>query len=380
MKIETLAIHAGQRPDPTTGAIMTPVYQTSTYVQDGPAQHKGYEYARSQNPTREALERNIAALEGAAHGIAFASGCAAMTTVMHLFEQGDHLICGDDVYGGTYRLFEQVMSKHGMRFTFIDMTREDALERAIRPDSRAVWLETPTNPLLKVTDLTRASEIAHANGLKVICDNTFATPIFQRPLELGSDIVVHSTTKFIGGHSDVIGGIVCTNDDEVAERLRFLQNALGAIPGPWDAWLVLRGTKTLPVRMRAHDENGRRVAAFLAQHAEVEDVIYPGLPSHPHHELAKRQMSGFGGMISAVVRGGLQRSTAVVRATKIFSLAESLGGVESLIELPAIMTHASVPPDVRKEIGIDDGLIRLSVGIEHIDDLLEDLDRALSHS
>jgi cystathionine gamma-lyase len=343
MHIDTLAIHAGQAPDPTTGAIMPPVYQTSTYVQDAPGQPRhGYEYARSQNPTRSALEANLAALEGGRHGVAFASGCAATSTIMHLLRAGDHVVCGDDVYGGTFRLFRQVFEQCGISFTFVDLTAADALEAAIRPETRMLWVETPTNPLLKILDLARLTEISHGHGLTVVCDNTFATPVFQRPLALGCDLVLHSTTKFMGGHSDVVGGAVITNDDGLAERLLFLQNSIGAVPGPWDAWLVLRGTKTLPLRMRAHDANGRRVAAFLESHAEVERVIYPGLPSHPQHELASRQMSGFGGMISAVVRGGAERATRFIAG-----------------------------------LGIDDGLIRLSVGVEHIDDLLTDLDRAL---
>ncbi|MEE8410034.1 MAG: cystathionine gamma-synthase [Myxococcota bacterium] len=380
MHIDTLAIHAGQSPDPSTGAIMTPVYQTSTYVQEGPGEHKGFEYSRSQNPTRFALEGNLAALEGAAHGFAFASGCAAATTVMHLFEAGNHVVCGDDVYGGTFRLFDKVLAKMGLSFSFVDLTEPDALEAAIRPETKALWLETPTNPLLKIADLAEAARIGHAHDMLVICDNTFATPVFQRPLELGCDMVVHSTTKFMGGHSDVIGGFACTNDTALAERLKYHQNAIGAVPGPWDAWLVLRGTKTLPLRMHAHDQNGRRIASFLNEHKEVERVIYPGLPSHPQHELAKIQMTGFGGMISFVVRGGIERSTAFVKSTQLFALAESLGGVESLIELPAIMTHASVPPDIRQQLGIDDGLIRLSTGIEHIDDLIEDLEQAFAKS
>ena len=378
MHIDTLAIHAGQEPDPTTGAIMPPVYQTSTYVQDAPGQpRRGFEYARSQNPTRSALEANLAALEGARHGVAYASGCAAAATVMHLLGAGDHVVCSDDVYGGTFRLFRQVFERSGLAFSFVDLTDAAALERAVRPATRMVWVETPTNPLLKILDLARLAELGHARGLTVVCDSTFATPVFQRPLELGCDLVLHSTTKFLGGHSDVVGGAVLTNDDALAERLRFLQNSIGAVPAPWDAWLVLRGTKTLPLRMRAHDQNGRRVAAFLEAHAEVERVIYPGLPSHPQHELARRQMSGYGGMISAVVRGGAERATRFIAALEVFALAESLGGVESLIELPAVMTHASMPADVLAGLGIDPGLIRLSVGVEHIDDLLEDLDRGL---
>ncbi len=379
-RFDTLAIHAGQSPDPTTGAIIPPVYQTSTYVQDGPGEHKGFEYARTQNPTRFALEANLAALEGARHGLAFASGCAAATTVMHLFTAGDHIICGDDVYGGTFRLFTKVMANLGLSFSFVDLTLEGALAAALRPNTRALWLETPTNPLLKVVDLARLAEQAHRRQVTVICDNTFATPYFQRPLALGADLVVHSTTKFLNGHSDVVGGATCTSDAALYDRLKFLQNAIGAVPGPWDAWLVLRGTKTLGVRMRAHDANGRRVAEFLAASRDVERVIYPGLPSHPQHEIASRQMTGFGGMISCVLKGGLPRARAFLKALKLFSLAESLGGVESLIELPAIMTHASIPAPERAKLGIADALVRLSVGIEDPADLIDDLTQALKVS
>jgi len=380
MHIDTLAIHAGQQPDPTTGAIMTPVYQTSTYVQSGPGEHKGFEYSRTQNPTREALEKNIAALEGAAQGIAFASGCAASTTLMHLFRAGDHIICADDVYGGTYRLFDKVFRAAGLDFSFVDLTEPKALLEHVRPETKAVWVETPTNPLLRLVDLAAVADLAHQRNLMVICDNTFMTPVFQQPLSLGCDVVVHSTTKFLNGHSDVVGGFVATNDETLAEKLRFLHNSMGGVPGPWDAWLVLRGTKTLPLRMRAHNENGQRVAHFLAEHNEVELVRYPGLPSHPQHELAMRQMSGTGGMISFVIQGGLPRARSFMKALQIFSLAESLGGVESLVEHPAIMTHASIEPDIRAKLGIADGLIRLSVGVEHIDDLLDDLRNAFAAS
>ena len=379
MRTDTLAIHAGQSPDPTTGAIMPPVYQTSTYVQAGPGEHKGYEYARTQNPTRSCLEGNIAALEGAQHGIAFASGCATTTTVMHMFKQGDHIVCADDVYGGTFRLFDKVLTPMGLSFTFVDLTQPGALAQALRPNTVAVWLETPTNPMLKVIDIAAVAEAAkkHNRDLKVVCDNTFATPIFQRPLALGCDLVVHSTTKYLNGHSDVVGGIACTHDKGIADRLRFLQNAMGAVPGPWDSWLVLRGTKTLPLRMRAHDANGRAVAAFLEEQGEVEKIYYPGLKSHPQHALASRQMSGFGGMISFVIKGGLPRAKTFLKSLKIFSLAESLGGVESLVEHPAIMTHASIPPHLRAQLGIVDGMIRLSVGCEDVQDLLDDLREGL---
>jgi cystathionine gamma-lyase len=380
VRIDTLAIHAGQSPDPTTGAIIPPVFQTSTYVQESPGKHKGYEYSRTQNPTRHCLEANIAALEGARHGVAFASGCAAAATLMHMFEVGDHIVCADDVYGGTYRLFDKVLTKSGLTFSFVDLTKPGALEEAMRPNTKAVWVETPTNPLLKIIDLAAVARTAHARGAKVLVDNTFMTPIFQRPLELGCDVVVHSTTKFLNGHSDVVGGMACTSDEALHQKLRFLQNAIGAVPGPWDSWLVLRGTKTLGVRMRAHDANGRKVAALLAQHKDVERVIYPGLPSHPQHAIAQKQMSGFGSMITFVLKGGLERARRFLENLQIFALAESLGGVESLAEHPAIMTHASVEPPKRKALGIDDGLVRLSVGIEDVQDLIDDIERAFERS
>ncbi len=380
MRLDTLAIHAGQEPDPTTGAIMPPVYQTSTYVQQGPGEHKGYEYSRSQNPTRFALERNIAALEGARYGFAFASGLAAATTVMQLFRAGDHIICADDVYGGTFRLFDKVLTHSGLTFSFVDLTVPGAVETARKPETRAVWIETPTNPLLKIIDLEVVARDAHRHAMVVICDNTFATPVLQLPLALGCDIVLHSTTKYMGGHSDVVGGFLATNDEVHGERLRFLQNAMGAVPGPWDAWLVLRGTKTLPLRMRTHDANARRIAALLSDHRDVERVHYPGLASHAQHAVAAKQMRGFGGMISFVIRGGLPRARAFLKSLKIFALAESLGGVESLVELPAIMTHASVPETTRARLGIVDGLIRLSVGIEDVQDLVDDLEQAFAAS
>jgi cystathionine gamma-lyase len=378
MRFDTLAIHAGQSPDPTTGAIMQPVYQTSTYVQRGPGEHQGFEYARTHNPTRAALEGNIAALEGVSHGIAFASGCAATATLMHLLPPDGHVICADDVYGGTFRLFTKVFTKAQRHFDFVDLTQVELFEQAITPKTCAVWIETPSNPLLKIIDLQRIAEVAHRHNLLVICDNTFATPVFQQPLALGCDLVVHSTTKYLNGHSDVVGGIVCTKKADLAEQLRFLQNSLGAVPGPWDAWLVLRGTKTLPLRMRAHDRNGRAVAEFLAGHAAVAQVHYPGLTTHPQHALACRQMSGFGGMLSCVLHGGLPQATAFLQALKVFSLAESLGGVESLVEHPGIMTHASIPRPDRLRLGIVDGLVRLSVGVEDLDDLLDDLRQALA--
>jgi cystathionine gamma-lyase len=380
MRFDTLAIHAGQSPDPTTGAIMTPVYQTSTYVQEGPGEHKGFEYSRSHNPTRFALEANIAALEGAKHGFAFASGLAATTTVMHLFQSGDHFICGDDGYGGTFRLFDKVLTKNGQQFSFVDLTSETALRAAIRPETKALWLETPTNPMLKIIDLERCSAIAREHNLTVIVDNTFATPYFQQPLQFGAHIVVHSTTKYLNGHSDVVGGFACTSEPAIADRLRFLQNAIGGVQGPWDSWLVLRGTKTLSVRMRQHDLNGRRLAAMLAESPDLERVIYPGLPNHPQHKLAQKQMKGFGGMISIVPKGGLPRARAFMKSTRVFALAESLGGVESMMNHPAIMTHASMPAEMRKRLGIDDALVRLSVGIEDVQDLMDDINQALAAS
>ncbi|MEO1171103.1 MAG: PLP-dependent aspartate aminotransferase family protein, partial [Myxococcota bacterium] len=331
---------------------------------------------RTQNPTRFALEANLAALEGAKHGVCFASGCAASTTVLHLLKNGDHVVCSDDVYGGTFRLFDKVIRHNGIDFSFVDLSDPNSLRESIRPNTKLVWIETPTNPLLKIVDIAACVEIAHGKNIQVLCDNTFCTPVFQRPLEFGADLVLHSTTKFLNGHSDVVGGFVGTNNDELIERLKFLQNSIGAVPGPWDSWLVLRGTKTLPLRMRAHDANGRRIASFLAEQPEIEKLLYPGLPSHPQHDLAKRQMTGFGGMITFVVAGGLPAARVFLENTKLFALAESLGGVESLIEHPAIMTHASVPPENRAKLGIDDGLIRLSVGVEDVDDLIGDLNGA----
>lgn len=381
MKQKTQAIHAGQKPDPTTGAIMQPVYQTSTYVQSGPGEHQGYEYSRTHNPTRYALEDNLAALEGAKHGVTFASGCAATTTAMHLLPEGAHVICADDVYGGTYRLFTKVLAKRGLSFSFVDLTDLAAFDAAVTPKTAAVWVETPTNPMMKIIDLEALATRAHKKNVQVFCDNTFATPILQNPIKLGCDLVVHSTTKFLNGHSDVVGGVAITDNTETYEQLRFLQNSIGAIPGPWDAWLVLRGTKTLPVRMEAHDRNGRAIAEMLqSQEQDIVSVIYPGLESHPQHAIAKKQMSGFGGMMSCVLKGGLPRARRFLQSVKIFALAESLGGVESLIEHPGIMTHASIPKAQREELGIDDGLVRLSVGIEDIDDLKADLLQALAQS
>lgn len=377
--LSTRAIHAGQVPEPITGAIMTPIFQTSTYVQSSPGHHTGFEYSRTQNPTRHALEDCIASLEGGQHGICFGSGCAATATIMHMLKSGDHVISGDDIYGGTYRLFTRVFNEMDLSYSFVDMTNLDALRQAFRPETKLVWLETPTNPMLKIFDIAAICEIAHEKGVRVVVDNTFMSSFFQQPLSLGADMVVHSTTKFMNGHSDVVGGVVVTNNEEIANKLHFLQNCIGAVPGPMDCWLVLRGLKTLGVRMKQHAANGRVVAEFLEAHDAIERVIYPGLPSHPQYDIAQRQMTGAGGMITFFLKGGLEPARTMLENVKIFALAESLGGVESLIEHPAIMTHASVPPEVRKTIGITDGLVRLSVGIEDEQDLLDDLGAALDH-
>ncbi len=374
---DTRTIHAGQQPDPTTGAIMMPIFQTSTYVQSSPGKHTGYEYSRTDNPTRNALEDCLASLEGGEYGVAFASGCAATTTIMHLLGSGAHVVSGDDVYGGTYRLFTKVFEDMGIDFSFVDMTDLDEFEASLKSSTEMVWLESPTNPMLKISDIEAICEIAHRHDIPVVVDNTFMSPYFQSPLELGADMVVHSTTKFINGHSDVVGGAVITDDEETAERLEFLQNSIGAVPGPMDCWLVMRGVKTLAVRMRQHEENAKAIADFLVDHDGVDDVIYPGLESHPQHDLASEQMSGYGGMITFILEGGLEEARHLLENVEVFSLAESLGGVESLIEHPAIMTHASLPKEVREELGISDGLVRLSVGIEEKDDLIRDLDRAL---
>jgi len=375
----TRAIHAGQVPDPTTGAVMTPIYATSTYVQKSPGVHQGFEYSRTQNPTRFAYERCVADLESGTRGFAFASGLAATATVLDLLPTGSHVVVMDDVYGGTFRLFERVRRRSaGLDFSFVDLSRPGILEAAITDRTRLVWLESPSNPMLKLVDLAEVARLARARGVLCAADNTFATPCLQRPLELGFDLVMHSATKYLNGHSDMVGGIVVVGDDaELAERLAFLQNAVGAVAGPFDSFLALRGLKTLSLRMARHCENAMAVAEYLAAHPAVETVYYPGLPSHPHHALARRQMSGFGGMVTAVVAGGLEAALRVLERVEIFALAESLGGVESLIEHPAIMTHASVPPEARAALGIVDGLIRLSVGVEDADDLLADLDAAL---
>ncbi len=376
MDFETRAIHDGQEPDPATGAVIVPIFQTSTYVQEEAGQTKGYEYSRTGNPTRAALETCLASLESAAHGFAFASGMAATTTVFHLLSPGDRVVCVNDVYGGTYRVFTKVYEPKGYQFEFV--SAEDASERPadfLDERTRMVWIETPTNPLMSIVDLRAVTEAAHAAGAFVVVDNTFATPYLQRPLELGADVVVHSTTKYLGGHSDVVGGFAGTNDPSIAERLAFLQNSLGAIPGPLDSWLVLRGLKTLAIRMRQHSANAQRIAEHLEIHPAVERVRYPGLESHPQHGLARSQMDGFGGMISFDVAGSGQDALEVVRSTSIWQLAESLGGVESLIEHPGVMTHASLS---ESPYSIPENLIRLSVGIESVDDLLADLDGALA--
>jgi cystathionine beta-lyase/cystathionine gamma-synthase len=375
----TRAIHVGQDPDPATGAVIVPIYQTSTYAQSEVGVHKGYDYSRTANPTRAALEACLASLDSGRFGLAFASGMAAEDTLLHLLDSGDHVVACDDVYGGTFRLFRRVLERTGLRFTFVDATCIDHVAAAIEDRTRLIWLESPTNPLMKLVDITAVAQLARARNIRVAVDNTFASPYCQRPLELGADVVHYSTTKYLGGHSDVVGGALVTSDDELYERLKFLQNAVGGVPGPFDSWLVLRGLKTLALRMRQHSSNALQVACFLEQHPHVRRVYYPGLESHPQHELARRQMTGgFGGMLSCEVEGGVEAAREVARRTRLFTLAESLGGVESLIELPALMTHASLPAERRQEIGIDDGLIRLSVGIEEADDLIADLDQALA--
>ena len=371
----TRAIHAGQRPEPLAGAIMTPVYLTSTYVQDALGQNKGYEYARGKNPTREALERNVAALESGRHGFAFSSGMGCVDSIMKLFKSGDHIVCGENLYGGVFRLFDKLLGNYGLEFSWVDTRDPQCIEDAMRPSTRLVFVETPTNPLMRICDLRAAAEIAHRHGALLLVDNTFASPYFQRPFQFGADIIYHSTTKYLNGHSDMIGGIAILNDDDLATRLQFILNAAGAVPGPFDAWLALRGTKTLHLRMPRHNENGHQIAAWLVERLGAERVIYPGLPSHPQHELAKAQMSGFGGMIS-VELGTKERANAVLTRCRLFSLAESLGGVESLISHPASMTHASVEPARRAQLGITEGLIRLSCGVEDVGDLLADLEHA----
>jgi len=378
MKFSTKAIHAGQQPDPTTGAIMPPIFQTATYAQNGLGDHKGYEYSRSHNPTRTALQECIAALEDGKFGLAFASGMAAETAILSLLSAGDHLVACDDLYGGSYRIFERVMRRYNVETSYVPAGNIAAYEQAIRPNTKLIWLETPTNPLLRLIDIQAVAEIAHRHNILVVVDNTFASPYFQQPLKLGADIVVHSTTKYINGHSDVIGGALVLNNEEVYEAMKFYENAAGNVPSPFDAWLTLRGIKTLAVRMRQHDENARAVAKFLAEHPRVEKVYYPGLPSHPDYELAKRQMSGFGGMVSFQFKGVYADVDKLVRRFKVFSLAESLGGVESLVCHPVSMTHGSIPKEIREARGLTDTLLRLSVGIEDAEDLLADLQQALA--
>ena len=378
MGFATDAIHVGQEPDPATGAIIVPIYQTSTFVQEELGKHKGYEYARTSNPTRAALERNLAALEGAPFSFAFASGMAAINCLMSLLKSGDHVVAGQNLYGGSFRLFERVLKDFGLTFSYVNTCQLEEVERAFRPNTRMIFIETPTNPIMEITDIASTASLAHSHGTRLAVDNTFMSPYFQRPLALGADFVVHSTTKYLNGHSDGVGGAVMLNDDTLADRLKFLQNAAGAVLGPFDSWLVLRGVKTLPVRMQQHNRNGMVVAEFLEHlYPKIKKVYYPGLPSHPQHELAKRQMAGFGGMISFDT-GSLENARKVLKSVRLCSLAESLGGVETLVSHPASMTHASVPSDERNRRGITDGLLRISVGIEEVEDIIADLDQALS--
>lgn len=377
-RIETRAIHAGQRPDEETGALMTPIHANSTYVQDAPGEHRGYEYSRTGNPTRTDLEENIASLEGGEFGRAFSSGMGAINTVLNLLESGDHVVTGADVYGGTHRIFTQVYEQYDIEFSFVDMTDLDEIESAFRERTELLWLETPTNPLMSIVDIEGASEIAHAHDALCAIDNTFATPYLQRPLELGADVVCHSLTKYLGGHSDVVAGALVTDSEELDERFGFYQNAVGATPGPFDCFLVLRGTKTLPVRMDRHCENARRIAGWLDDHPDIDRVFYPGLESHPGHEIAAAQMDDFGGMLSFELDGSLEQASTLVSETEIFTLAESLGGVESLIEQPAPMTHAAIPREERIDAGLTDSLIRVSVGIENSKDQIADLENAIA--
>jgi cystathionine beta-lyase/cystathionine gamma-synthase len=375
MGFSTDCIHAGQEPEPHTGAVTTPIYQTSTYVQPELGRHKGYEYARTQNPTRSALEANLAALERGKHAHCFASGMSATDTIFRLLKSGDHVVAGENMYGGSYRLFSRVLEKFGLQFTYVDTSRVDEVRKALRPETKIVFLETPTNPMMTVTDLAACAEIGHAHGALVVVDNTFCSPWIQRPIELGADVVMHSTTKFLNGHSDSVGGVVVSSSDEIAEQIGFLQNAVGAILSPFDSWLVLRGVKTLAVRMKRHEENGTAIASYLANHKKIRKVYYPGLPDHPQHELAKRQMNGFGSMISFEL-GSKENAKKFLDRVRLCSLAESLGGVETLISHPESMTHGSVPAEMRKRLGITPGLVRISVGIEDIEDLIADLENA----
>ncbi|MGH8051076.1 MAG: cystathionine gamma-synthase [Arenimonas sp.] len=377
--IGTRAIHAGQSPDPSTGAVMTPIYATSTYVQKSPGVHQGYEYSRSHNPTRFAYERCVASLESGTHGYAFASGLAATATVLDSLDAGSHVVCMDDVYGGTYRLFERVRRRSAnLDFSFVNLNDMAALEAAVKPNTKLIWCETPTNPLLKIVDIARLAEFARKRGIRLAVDNTFSSPILQRPLELGAHLVMHSATKYLNGHSDIVGGMLVVGDDkELAEEMTFLQNAVGGVQGPFDSFLALRGLKTLHLRMKAHCENAGELSAWLEKHPAIEKVLYPGLASHPQHALAKSQMDGFGGMISIFLKGGLESARRFMERTELFACAESLGGVESLVNHPAIMTHASIPADRRAALGVTDNLVRLSVGVEHVDDLRNELTEAL---
>ena len=374
--LATRAVHAGQDPEPLAGAVTMPIFQTSTYVQEAIGKNKGYDYARTINPTRQALERNVAALEGGRHGFAFGSGMGGIHTVLTLLSAGDHVVCGENVYGGTHRLMDKILTRLGMTFSFVDTRSVEAVEQAITPKTKMLFAETPTNPMMRLCDLAALGALAKDRKLLFVVDNTFATPVLQRPFEFGADIVVHSTTKYLNGHSDMVGGLVIVNRDDLAEQILFIEKSVGSVPGPMDCWLALRGTKTLPLRMRQHDANGRRIAEWLASDKRVQQVYYPGLPSHPQHDLACRQMHGFGGMLS-IELGSLERANALVSKTRLFYLAESLGGVESLIGHPASMTHAAVPPAMRQAMGLSDGLVRLSVGIEDVEDLMKDLDQAL---
>lgn len=377
MGFGTRAIHAGQPPELTTGAVMTPIFQTSTYAQSSPGVHQGYEYSRTDNPTRTAYQECVAALEGGKYGVAFSSGVAATSAILHTLKAGDHVVSCDDVYGGTYRLFDKIFKNQGIEFTFVDLSDLEKAKEAFQPNTKLLWMESPTNPMLKILDLKKLSELAHSKGALSVVDNTFMSPYFQQPLSLGADIVVHSVTKFINGHSDVVGGVAVTRSEELNEKLRFVQNSTGAVPAPMDCFLILRGIKTLHIRMERHARNAEAVARFLESHPNVEKVLYPGLESHPQHSIAKEQMSGFGGMITFFLKGGLPEARRFLEKVQLFTLAESLGGVESLIEHPAIMTHASVPAETRQELGIHDNLVRISVGIEEIEDLLADLKQAL---
>jgi len=377
--LQTRAIHAGQHVDPSTGAVMPPIYATSTYAQESPGVHQGFEYSRTHNPTRFAFERCVADLENGSHGFAFSSGMAATSTILELLDSGDHVIAMDDLYGGTNRLFNRVRKRSaGLQFSFADLTQPGAMQAALRDNTRMIWIESPTNPMLKLVDLQQVADFARKHGLIAVMDNTFASPVLQNPLDFGFDIVMHSATKYINGHSDVVAGVAIVNDGELAERMAFLQNSIGSVLGPFDSYLALRGAKTLPLRMQAHCRNAQSLAEWLENHPKVEKVIYPGLASHPQHELAKRQMRGYGGIITILVKGGEAAARRMMERCQVFALAESLGGIESLINHPAIMTHAAIPPAERQEIGIDDNLVRLSVGIEDLDDLKADLDQALS--